>query len=550
MKPKTKTEKPAAKKPAGKRASTTRASAGRASAVRRSGGEEPARTLKLHQTSHPVIYEVNARVLLQELSERAGSSVTLAGIPDEILDAWAAMGFDAVWLMGVWSTGPLGRDIARKHEGLQGEYRRVLPDLNPEDIAGSPYSVVSYTVPRSMGGEAGLRSFREKLASRGIALILDFVCNHTARDHPWVSSHPEYYIEGRPGEDVERPDIYFAVKTAEGEKVLAYGRDPTFPGWTDTAQLNYMEPKVRTAIIAELERIASLCDGVRCDMAMLLLRFVFILTWGDQLKQMGVSAIEAEFWKESIETIRAKYPRFIFLAEAYWNNEWHLQQLGFDYTYDKVLYDRLLHEGATAVRDHLKAEMDYQRKLVRFTENHDEPRAARAFGSEGWHFAASMVMACVPGMTLIHDGQIEGRTIKLPVQLRRRPAEEASERTRSFYQRLLGCLQSAATRRGEWHLMNLRPAWHDNATWQNFLVFCWDGKEEGRRMVVVNYAPHNGQCYVEIPAERLEGTMIEFRDLMSEATFVRDRSGLASKGMYFDLPGYGFHLFELKALHS
>jgi hypothetical protein len=506
--------------------------------------------LKLHQTRHPLLYEVNARVLLGELSEAARSPRTLGEIPDAMLDEWAALGFDAVWLMGVWSTGELGREIARTHEGLQTEYRRVLADVAPEDVAGSPYSVQSYTVPESMGGEEGLRALRGKLAARGIALILDFVCNHTARDHAWVSAHPEYYIAGRPGEEIERPDIFFAAKTVRGEMVLAYGRDPTFPGWTDTAQLNYMEPRTRGAMVDELKRIAGLCDGVRCDMAMLLLRDVFLLTWGEQLHRMELNGIETEFWKEATEAVRADHPRFIFLAEAYWNNEWQLQQLGFDYTYDKVLYDRLLHEGAGAVRDHLRADMDYQRKLVRFTENHDEPRAARAFGSEGWHFAASMIMSCVPGMALIHDGQIEGRTKKLPVQLTRRPDEEVSERTRAFYRQLLRCLADPALRRGEWHLMTIRPAWHDNPTWQNFLAFCWDGKEQGRRLVVVNYAPHNGQCYVEIPAERLEGTMLEFRDLMSDSVYIRERSGLASKGMYFDLPGYGFHLFEVRPLQS
>jgi hypothetical protein len=91
----------------------------------------------------------------------------------------------------------------------------------------------------------------------------------------------------------------------------------------------------------------------------------------------------------------------------------------------------------------------------------------------------------------------------------------------------------------------VRPAWHENSTWQNFLVFWWQDKNHGARMVVVNYAPHSGQCYVEVPVEQVKGSGIEFRDLMSEATFVRDRAGLMTRGMYFDLPGYGFHLFDV-----
>jgi hypothetical protein len=238
---------------------------------------------------------------------------------------------------------------------------------------------------------------------------------------------------------------------------------------------------------------------------------------------------------------------YLFIAEAYWNTEWELQQLGFDYTYDKTMYDRLLREGAGAVRDHLRAEMDYQRHSLRFIENHDEPRAAMVLSSESWHYAAATVMATVPGMAMFHEGQFDGRHVKIPVQLLRRPAEKLSARTRAFYARLLTIISAPVFQKGEWRMLMPRAAWHDNFTWQNFLLFWWQEKSPGARLVVVNYAPLSGQCYVDIPTEGIDGAPIEFRDLMSSAVYSRDRGTLGSKGMYFDIPAYGLHIFEVTA---
>ncbi|MDL1893067.1 alpha-amylase [Sphingobacteriales bacterium CHB3] len=501
--------------------------------------------LRLKSTSHPVLYEVNARVFLNELSQQAGKKITLDIIPDSVLDEWSQLGFDAVWLMGAWTTGKLGIEIARSHEVLRPVYRRALPDYTDEDVAGSPYAVNAYTVARSLGGARALQEFRKKLAQRGIGLVLDFVANHTARDHAWVSGHPEYYINGNEGDEKEKPDLYFRTQTKKGEKVLAFGRDPYFPGWTDTAQLNPRHPEARSAMIDTLFRIAKTCDGVRCDMAMLLLNDVFRNTWGERSQPEQAAAPDSEFWADAIQTVKNTFPDFLFIAEAYWNLEWPLQQLGFNYTYDKTLYDRLLREGASSVNDHLKAEMAFQLRSVRFVENHDEERAAHVLPSEAWHYAAATVAATVPGMFLLHDGQMEGRKIKVPVQLKRRAVEEVSQPTKQFYTQLLSCLKSKVLRTGEWKLLTVRPAWHDNHSYHNVLAYSWlKGTEH--RVIVVNYAPLNSQCYLDIGLNNMKGTVFEFRDLMSPAVFSRDRTGLQHKGMYFDLPGYGLHFFEVK----
>jgi hypothetical protein len=503
---------------------------------------------RLLTTTHPLVYEVNARVFLKELSEREGKRVTLGTIPDEVLQGWADEGLDAVWLMGIWSTGPTGVRIAREHEGLYGEYKNVLPDFTEEDVIGSPYAIRAYEPAKGIGGFKSLSTLHERMKEHGLGLILDFVCNHTARDHDWVVSHPEFYVQGNAGDEVERPDAFFRVRTDKGDRVIAFGRDPVFPGWTDTAQLNYNSAAARRAIIDEMRKIGGYCDGLRCDMAMLVLHDVFRRTWGDLAPREG-GASEEEFWKEAIRTVRAETPHFVFIAEAYWNLEWELQQLGFDFTYDKVLYDRLLREGATSVLEHLKAEMNYQTRSVRFIENHDEPPAALSLPSDAWQYAAATIASTVPGMVLYHDGQFEGRSVKLPVQLGRRPAQPVNERTRSFYKRLLSCLSSEVFRKGEWELLSVRPAWHDNPTWEDYLAFWWEVPSGGIHFVVVNYAPHNSQCYVDLPKRSLAGSTMEFRDLMGDAVYIRERNGLVSKGMFFDMPAYGIHIFRVAPLN-
>jgi hypothetical protein len=506
--------------------------------------------LRLRSTGHPVVYEVNTAVLLQECSVAAGQPVDLGTLPDRVIDEWMSLGFDAIWLMGVWTRSAVSREIARAHPGLQNEYRTALPDVRPEDVLGSPYAVESYRVAPEFGGNASLRRLRTRLAKRGMGLLLDFVCNHTARDCQWVTTHPEYYIHGRAEEDQVRPDMFFRAKTPRGEQVIAFGRDPMFPGWTDTAQLNHRSRVARNAIIKELERIAALCDGVRCDMAMLLLNDVFNRTWHNHLNVAPEDDAPEEFWKEAIAHINAMHPDFLFLAESYWNREWDLQQLGFRYTYDKTLYERLLHEGASAVHDHLKAELEYQRRSIRFLENHDEPRAARVLPSEAWHFAAALVTATVPGMVLMHEGQMDGRAIRLPVQLGRRSPEMQNERCEAFYGELLLAINNPVMQQGEWQLLDCRAAWHDNHTWYNFLVFWWSHPRQGARLIVVNYAPQSGQCYVTVPLDGIEGGLVEFRDLLGPAVYVRDKAGLQVRGLYFDLPGYGIHMFDVSVAHK
>ena len=327
-------------------------------------------------------------------------------------DAIADLQVDAVWLMGVWERSPAGIRIARELPVLQEEYRRALPGFTMEDVAGSPYCVHCYVVDEHLGGPKGLAKARKELAKRGMRLILDFVPNHVAPDHPWVLEHPEYFIQGSADDCARKSGEFFRA----GDTIIACGRDPYFPPWTDTAQVNAFHPGLRKAAMETVSSIASQCDGMRCDMAMLLINNIFEKTWG---QRAGVRP-GTEYWQEILQAVRKQYPETLFMAEAYWGLEWELQQQGFNYCYDKRLYDRLVHDSAESVRQHLLADLSYQDKLVRFIENHDEPRAAATFLAQKQR-AAAVTILTLPGAKLLHEGQLRGMQGKASGTIRTSP---------------------------------------------------------------------------------------------------------------------------------
>ena len=309
------------------------------------------------------------------------------------------------------------------------------------------------------------------------------------------------------------------------------------PGWPDTLQLDDANPATQEAMLGELVRIAEQCDGVRCDMAMLVLPDVFERTW-DRRPQ--------PFWPAAIERVRKAVPGFRFMAEVYWDLEWTMQQQGFDYAYDKRLYDRLVHGPARPVREHLLAELSYQEKLARFLENHDEPRAAAAF-APGAHEAAAVITYLSPGLRFFHQGQLDGRRKRISPHLVRAPVEPVDEGLQRFYDRLLAALRQPAARDGQWRLLECAPAWDGNWTWDGFIAWAWDGREGQRLLVAVNYAGNQGQCYVRLPFADLAGRAVWLRDLMGPAAYDRDGTDLGSQGLYLDLPPWGHHAFEVSA---
>jgi glycosidase len=464
-----------------------------------------------------------------------GHAATLDDIPDTELDRLAALGFDWVWFLSVWQTGPAGQQVSRSNPQWRREFEETLPDLREEDIAGSGFAITAYTVHRALGGNEALARLRERLRKRGLRLMLDFVPNHTGLDHPWVEEHPEYYIAGTEQDLAHAPGNYILVKRHRGDLLLAHGRDPNFPGWPDTLQLDYGNPATQEAMIGELCKIAGQCDGLRCDMAMLVLPDIFPRTWGKRADP---------FWPKATERVRELFPEFCFMAEAYWDLQWTLQQQGFDYTYDKRLYDRLRDRQARPVREHLRAGLDYQNKLARFLENHDEPRAAAVFPAEV-HLAAAVITFLSPGLRFFQQGQFLGRKKHISAHLARGPDEPVDTDLQKFYDRLLTLLRQPLVRRGQWQLLDCAPAWEGNGSWDCFLAWAWQGLDGRRLVVAVNYAPHPSQCYVRLPFTDLGSGLWRFRDQIGNFAYDRAGDDLKSRGLYLDVPAWRPHIFSL-----
>jgi hypothetical protein len=350
--------------------------------------------------------------------------------------------------MGVWERSPVGREIARTHPALA-----LAP---PEDVVGSPYCIRSYTVDSRLGGRKGLAAAREALARRGLKLLLDFVPNHVAHDHPWAA-RADFVVPGDGGED----DGW--IETPAG--VVALGRDPHFPPWTDVVQLDAMSASLRDAVVETLRDIAEQCDGVRCDMAMLMLDDVAERTWGSRLQPTRPEP----YWGEVTRRVKAESPGFVFLAEAYWNRESDLLDQGIDFCYDKRLYDLLLSGDAASLRAHLGADPVWQARLVRFIENHDEPRATEVFPPQRLR-AAAVALTTLPGALLLHEEQLTGPRLRPPVQLGRRPFEQIDAELAAFWYDLLATTQHV--RVGKWQLLDV-TGWPDNQSCERIVAWRW-----------------------------------------------------------------------------
>jgi glycosidase len=419
-------------------------------------------------------------------------------VPDAVIDRIAELGFEWIYLLGVWQTGEAGRQVSRTNAAMVEGYQHDLPDWTEADVSGSPFAITAYRVHDDFGGDAALAALRKRMRARGLGLILDFIPNHTATDHPWASSHPARYIPG------------------------AHGGDGGC-WWPDTLQLDYRNADVVDAMIDELHRVALSCDGVRCDMAMLVHPQVFERHWGGRA---------LDFWGRAIQEVKARHPELTFIAETYYLH-WELQQLGFDFTYDKILYDRLAARDATAVRLHLQGDHSFQKKLVRFLENHDEPRAARTF-PPGVHRAAAVIAFFLPGLSFFHEGQLEGRRIRTSIHLRRRAAEAPDVEMGRFYQSLIRLLP---LREDDFWLCDPRPAWEGNTSHERFVVF-----RRGALLIAVNYAPEQAQCFVTVGGFRGQ---VLLDDRLNGVRYVRSGEEMGTRGLYLDMGPWAHHVFVM-----
>jgi hypothetical protein len=527
---------------------------------------------------YPLLYEINTRCWLAELSQRAGRRLTLADVPESEFEFWQRCGFTHLWLMGVWTLGARGRDWSRKcYHGREDEFRC-------DDIAGSPYAVAGYSVSRKLGGESALAKFRGELNQRGLKLLLDFVPNHTALDHPWVKAHPEFYITS----DTRREGT--TKPNRSDAKWFAHGASGHDTPWVDTLQLDYRNRDLRRAITDELRAISRRCDGVRCDMAMLVLNEVFARTWrefgppasatpspwgadfsplrpadgetrfADREEQTSTrTEVDApreqpegwratEFWTDAMAAVRAQHRDFVFLAEVYWELEERLQELGFDYTYDKRLYDRIVAHDAQGASAFLAAlTPEFVSRSAHFLENHDEPRIASLLSPQE-HRAAALLILGLPGMRFLHEGQLAGLKVQAHVHFAKRGVEVPDPHVAAFYERLLGVLPRTATGQGRGELLPAQPAWDNNVTQRNFVLVQWQRTPPAFDLVVVNLSGERSQCYAPLRPSGLTEQNWRLTDLLSEEVHERRGAELATRGLYLDLPAHGAQLFHCEPI--
>ncbi|TGM59542.1 alpha-amylase [Leptospira meyeri] len=325
---------------------------------------------------------------------------------------------DEIWLMGVWKNSPKSQSIARSMPELQPGFQAVKHPLLPEDIYGSPYSIYSYTPDPLVSTNDNLTNVYKQIQEWNKKLILDFVPNHMAIDSPLIDSDPNLFLIA--SESVSAKNSFLHPN---GNRYV-HGRDPYFDGWTDTIQWDFSNPSVEKKHIQILQEIAKVSDGVRCDMAMLLLPDVFERTHGK---------ISAYDWNRVIHSVREKFPKFKFYAEAYWGMENRLIELGFDATYDKSIYDALKENHFPFVSKSLNE--NGKKTKIRFLENHDEERAKHQFGDNAdSYFSLLSATECI---LLFHEGQDLGLTKKIPVQMIQTDLEKPNPSTEEFYKRTL-----------------------------------------------------------------------------------------------------------------
>lgn len=486
---------------------------------------------------HPHLYQINTWAWLQALSSAAGRQLLLDDIADTEWDSLQALGIDIVYLMGVWQRSPAGRRLFRSDAGAFKAYDQALPGWTMQNVVGSPFSIQAYQPDPHLGDWAQLDSVRRKLHARGMRLMLDFVPNHTGPDHAWIFRHPEYYVLGSEQDYQRDPAAYHLIEPAGGKPYyVARGRDPYFAPWADTAQLNLYHPACRQALVATLLEISRHCDGLRCDMAMLVLNDMFGSTWQHALA--GQAPPAGELWQQAMTALP---PDFTWLAEVYWGMEDRLQALGFSYTYDKRLYDALCRHSPAEVRQCLGADAAGQARMARFIENHDEVRSAAVFTPQAL-IAAATLLATLPGLRFFHHGQFEGRTLHLPMPLDAAAAESVDSALQRRYHTLLAIADAAIWHAGHWQLLTMVQAGDDSHA--HLLAYCWRLQAQ-LRLVVVNLGADMAQGRVLMPAGWPAGAQCVLDDVFNEQRYVRNTTELEQQGLYVRLAGDGVHIFDV-----
>eukprot|EP00440_Ansanella_granifera_P071529 gb/GFBE01077627.1/.p1 GENE.gb/GFBE01077627.1/~~gb/GFBE01077627.1/.p1 ORF type:complete len:524 (+),score=140.95 gb/GFBE01077627.1/:1-1572(+) len=490
----------------------------------------------------PVLYEISTRPWLYSLAQQGvpancGMYVCLKDVPQSEWQRLADNKVDMVWLMGVWQLGTFGPN--RDKSNIE-SWRGDLPDIQPDDIIGSPYAVQSYTVNSDFGTNADLAAVRSTLRELGMKLMLDFVPNHGAVDSLFK---PETFIQ-RPSSGGFADNWWI---TAGGHN-FAYGRGPYDGPWTDTLNYNYWNPETVETMTKVLIDIASQGDAIRCDMGMLILNDVIQKTWGGVMQANGFNRPSDEFWGKAIAAVRRQYPETIFMAEAY-NYDFTnppekqmLQNLGFDFVYDKTVLDTLDSSNLDNVRGYIRSQsQDFFAHTAHFVENHDEQRSAKALKGPEQAFAGAVIASTIPGLRLFYFGQFEGFTAKLDVQLRRAVKQQPNTALAKQYNALLSVLADEIFHTGSWTFIDTT---HDGSAWR-LSAWRWrsaDGTK--KRLVVVNFSDQQGWASIQVADAEAPTDEISVKELLTGTVYKRKVSDMKSSGLTCGLEPWSAQIFS------
>lgn len=483
----------------------------------------------------PILYELNTRSWLRELSEKEGHPITLDDLSPGDLEPWRALGVTHFWLMGIWPTGPRAREVALKH--WQETWSKETPSI-PEDVHGSPFAWSDINPDRALVRDP---KFFDDATEAGIKLILDMVPNHAGLDFPWIDLQPSLLVQSpkpMPGT--------FPRKTKFGKRHLAHGRDPYWPPWEDTVQFDHRQALVQRAVISMFERAAQFADGFRCDMAMLLQREVFARTWASFPEHVRGDP-PFEFWPICLDELRSNRPDLLMIAETYWDTEERMQEFGFDYTYHKPVYDLIVRRQFPELRELLaRRSPQFLSRCLHFLENHDEPRIASLL-APALHKAAAVLLLGMPGMVLLHDGQLEGRKAFTRIQMSKRTPEEPDLELAGFYERLLKTIKGSHVRAGEPRVLAIEEAEAGNSSWRGCVAIAWDDPASpDTDVVLVNLSGQHARCRIAAAFQTTAAGQVLFRIDEARAAAGRIIDGY----LHADLPPECAEIVRLRRLRT
>ena len=563
-------------------------------------GEEERFSRDADWMPHLVLLAKNVYVWLDQLSRQYGRSIThLDQIPDEELDKLAAWGVTGLWLIGLWERSTASARIKQ----LCG---------NPEAIA-SAYSLKDYRIADELGGESACQNLRERAWRRGIRLASDMVPNHMGIDSNWLYEHPEWFIsmpyspfpsysfngenlsrDARANVQIEdhyydRTDAAVVFKYHDNEKgsdsYIYHGNDGTSMPWNDTAQLNYLNPEVREAVIQKILSIARNFPIIRFDAAMTLARRHFQRLWfplpggGCDIPSRSEFSLTAEqfnqympqeFWREVVDRVAAEAPDTLLLAEAFWLMEsYFVRTLGMHRVYNSAFMNLLRDEDNAKYRQLIKNTLEFDpqilKRYVNFMNNPDEQTAANQFGKGDKYFGICTLLATMPGLPMLGHGQVEGFTEKYGMEYKRAYTDESPDQ--------------ALIDRHAWQIFPLLKKRYlfsevDQFYMYDFYapdglvdenVFAYSNRSGDERALVVYHNKFGDtagwvrasaaymdkgsgelrqidlRAGLDLPASR--NHFVIFRDSITGLEYIRNCGEIAQKGLYVQLDAYRAHVF-------